>query len=59
MNSGSYPRKTTEYYLERVAECERLAREAATEENRQILLRLATRWRALAAEQDGSPPEGG
>jgi hypothetical protein len=47
------------YCLERAAECERLADAAVTEENREILRRLAARWRAFAAEQEGSPPDKG
>jgi hypothetical protein len=47
--------ETTGYYLERAGECERLADAAMTEENREILLRLAARWRAFAAERRGRP----
>lgn len=43
-------------YLERAAECERLAEVAVNEQNRRILMDLATRWRALAKEE-GSPPQ--
>jgi hypothetical protein len=39
-----------EYCLARVAECERLAEQAATAENKQIFLELASRWRTLAVE---------
>ena len=46
------------YYLERAAECGRLA-DAVTEENRNILRMLAARWRALAAEEEGSLPDTG
>jgi hypothetical protein len=53
MKSDENSAKTAEYYLERVAECERLADAAMTEENRKILLRLAARWRAFAAEGKG------
>jgi hypothetical protein len=50
--------KTTGYYLERAVECERLADAAMTEENREILLKLAARWRAFAAERKGPPDRG-
>jgi hypothetical protein len=50
MQSGDNLPRTPAYYLERAAECERLADEAVTQENKSILLELATRWRALAAE---------
>jgi hypothetical protein len=46
--------QSADYYLERAAECERLAGEVMTEENREILRQLAARWRALAAEPDRS-----
>jgi hypothetical protein len=49
--------KSADYYLERAAECERLASVAVTEENREILLKLAARWRVLAAEQNRPPPD--
>jgi hypothetical protein len=41
--------------MERAAECERLAEAAMTAENREILLRLAARWRAFAAERKEPP----
>lgn len=47
--------KTAEFYLERAVECERLANEAIAKENREILLRLAARWRAFAAERQAPP----
>jgi hypothetical protein len=59
MNTGDNSPRTADYYLERAAECERLAGGATTEENRKLLLMLAERWRVLAAEQKGSPPETG
>jgi hypothetical protein len=43
--------KTTEYCLERAAECERLAAAAELPETRDLLLELAVRWRA-GAERD-------
>jgi hypothetical protein len=52
----SNPPRTRAYYLERAAECERLADTAMTEDNRKILLDLAARWRAFA-EQSEQPPE--
>jgi hypothetical protein len=51
--------KSADYYLERAAECERLADAAVTEENREILRRLAAQWRAFATGQEGSPPDKG
>jgi hypothetical protein len=45
-------------YLERAAECERLAKASVTEESRTILLNLAARWRSLA-EQEEPPPDKG
>jgi hypothetical protein len=59
MKSDESSPKSADYYLERAAECERLADAAVTEENREILRRLAARWRAFAAEQEGSPPDKG
>jgi hypothetical protein len=50
MKSGDSAPRTPAYYLERAIECERLADEAVAQENRLILLELAARWRALAAE---------
>jgi hypothetical protein len=42
--------RTRANYLERAVECERLADGAMTEENRNILLDLAARWRSFANE---------
>jgi hypothetical protein len=42
---------------ERAAECERLAEAAFDDENREIFLTLAARWRALA-EAVEAPPGG-
>ena len=56
-NVGDY-RRTSTYYLQRAETCERLAPKATTEENRQILLKQAARWRARAAEER-SPPDNG
>jgi hypothetical protein len=50
------PPRNRAYYLERAAECERLAKTAGTEENRKILLDLAARWRSFA-ERSGQPPD--
>jgi hypothetical protein len=50
---------TAAYYLERATECERLAQEAVTEENREILLKLAARWCGFAAEKTEGPPKRG
>lgn len=59
MKTGDISAHTAAYYLERAVECERLAGEAITEENREILHRLAARWRAFAIEKTDSPPEKG
>ena len=56
MKSDENSRNTAAYYLERAVECERLTGAAMTAENREILLRLAARWRAFAAERT-EPPE--
>ena len=52
----SNPPRTRAYYLERAAECERLAEAAMTDENRNILLDLAARWRSFA-EKSEQPPD--
>jgi hypothetical protein len=52
----SNPLRTRAYYLERAAECERLAEAALTDENRNILLDLAARWRSFA-EKSEQPPD--
>lgn len=59
MKCGDNFPRTADYYLERAAECERLAGEVSTEENREILRQLAARWRALAAKASGSAPDEG
>lgn len=51
-------------YRRRAAECERLAEEAITEEHRQLILGIATTWRALAEQRErlhlasDAPPDG-
>jgi len=45
-----------EYYRERAAECERLAAQATSPENRELLLYMAMRWQALAGH-DVTLPE--
>jgi hypothetical protein len=57
MRTGNNSSNSADYYLERATECERLARDAMIQENRRILLELAARWRALAANERGSPPD--
>jgi hypothetical protein len=47
--------QTPQYFRERAAECQRLAEEIADPKNRETLLYVATRWRALADEDD--PPK--
>jgi hypothetical protein len=59
MKSGGDLPHTADYYLERAAECERLASEVLTEENRQILQQMAARWRGLAAEASRTKPDNG
>lgn len=44
-------------YLERAANCERLAKTAVTKENREILLELARRWRIFADQIKPQPGE--
>jgi hypothetical protein len=56
MQSDNIPHSRA-YYLERAAECERLAKAAITEGNRKILLDLAARWRSLAEGKDEPPPQ--
>jgi hypothetical protein len=51
----SNPPRSRAYYLERAAECERLAEAAMTDDNRKILLDLAARWRAFAAQSEQPP----
>jgi hypothetical protein len=55
MQSGSPPH-TRAYYLERAAECERLAGAAISEDSRKIFQGLAARWRSLADEEKDEPP---
>jgi hypothetical protein len=55
MKSDENSPNTAAYCMERAAECERLAEAAMTAENREILLRLAARWRAFAAERKEPP----
>jgi hypothetical protein len=50
------PAERVEYYRERAAECERLAAQATSPENREILLSMSMRWRELAGD-DVSPPQ--
>jgi hypothetical protein len=56
MQSNAKAPRTRADYLERAAECERLAEAATSEENRKILLDLATRWRSFA-ERSERPPD--
>jgi len=50
------PAERVEYYRERAAECERLAAQSTSPENRELLLYMAMRWRALAGD-DVTLPE--
>lgn len=45
---GHIDPQSREHCLAQAAECERLAKQAATDENKQIFLELANRWRKLA-----------
>jgi hypothetical protein len=45
--------KTPQDFRERAAECERLAETAKNPATRETLLYLASRWRALAEEDEG------
>jgi hypothetical protein len=40
------------YFRERAAACERLAEKAEDSKSRETLLYVASRWRALAAEEE-------
>jgi hypothetical protein len=44
--------KTLQYLIDRAEACERLAETAASPDSREIMLYLASRWRALAAEDE-------
>ena len=39
-------------YLRRAADCERLAKEALTEEHRQTILKIAASWRQMADQRE-------
>ena len=39
-------------YRHRAAECERLAKEALTEEHRQTILKIAASWRQMADQRE-------
>ena len=44
---------TSEYYLARAVQCERLAKQTSMQVTKGIYLDLAKRWRALAAKVGG------
>jgi hypothetical protein len=44
--------ETSQDYRQLAAECERLAEEAMTEDQRAILRKMAVAWRKVAAEYD-------
>ena len=50
--------KPPQYYIDRATSCERLADTAISPEAREIMLYLATRWRALAEKDEAKrrPP---
>jgi hypothetical protein len=54
----SQPLKQAPYYVVRAIEADRLARLALSDENQQILLALAARWRAIAKTLTSSPRKG-
>jgi hypothetical protein len=45
--------ETSTQYREFAKECDRLAKEAKTEQHRKVLEEIAKAWRKLAAEQEG------
>jgi len=52
------PAERVEYYRERAAECKRLAAQATSPENRELLLDMAMRWQALAGDEVTLPEPG-
>ena len=46
--------KNLKSFLERAAECERRAKKAVDPKNREMFLYVASRWRNLAAEEEGA-----
>ena len=48
----SHPTKTLRYLRDRQEACERLADTTTSPENREVMLFLASRWRALADEDE-------
>ena len=46
------PPRTPQEFRERAAECERLAASAPTPETRETMLYVASRWRAMAEEDE-------
>ncbi|MDB5410546.1 MAG: hypothetical protein JWL84_5458 [Rhodospirillales bacterium] len=50
------PMREAEEFLERAVECEELAAEVVREHDRNVLLRLAKRWREIAAEEMAMEP---
>jgi hypothetical protein len=50
--------ETSQEYRELAAECERLAQEAMTEEQRGILRKMATAWTKVALEYDREHSQG-
>jgi hypothetical protein len=45
------PMKTVQTYLRHAEECEALARKATSQEQREMILRMAETWRSLAARR--------
>ena len=46
--------ETSEDFLEFAEKCERLAEEAASEQDRNVLMQMAQAWRKVAEEHDFS-----
>jgi hypothetical protein len=44
--------KTTQDYLRHAEECDALARTAVSEEQRQMIVKMAETWRLLAAQRE-------
>jgi hypothetical protein len=44
--------KTVESYLRRAAECDALTRTSVSEEQRQMIVKMAENWRVLAAQRE-------
>ena len=54
---ASAPSRTPADYLARAASCELVAESTVSPETREIMLYLARRWRAFAAEAERGSPD--